>query len=282
MTKDRSWMKWKSYSCRQKPEYINGVKEFLVFAFANALKEGKIRCPCVNCDNYAHQNRRTVFLHLLNDGILRNYNLWEFHGVKSVIEEHMDASDGNRCNEGENLDHVETDDDVDETFAMLHDMSNARAFDIMNEFESLGGPAISESPELLEKFGRLVRDAEKELFPGCKKFSKLEFMVHLLHIKCLCGWSDKSLTMILDLLKKAFDFDDTFPNNAYEAKKYTRDLGLSYVKIDACQNDCILYWQEHENEEKCPKCDHPRWMGQCENGDDRENENDIQGKGKKV
>ena len=60
------------------------------------------------------------------------------------------------------------------------------------------------------KFRRLIRDAEKELFPGCDKFSKLEFMVHLLHIKCLCGCSDKYLTMILELLKKAFDFDDTF------------------------------------------------------------------------
>ena len=51
---------------------------------------------------------------------------------------------------GENLDHMETDDDVDETFAMLHDMSNPRAFDVMNEFKRLGATAISESPELLE------------------------------------------------------------------------------------------------------------------------------------
>ena len=70
---------------------------------------------------------------------------------------------------------------------MLHDMTNTTAFNIMGEFERLGGPSISDSPELLAKFGRLVRDAEKELFPGCEKFSKLEFMVHLLHIKCLCG-----------------------------------------------------------------------------------------------
>ena len=41
---------------------------------------------------------------------------------------------------------------------------------------------MEESPELVEKFRRLIRDAEKELFPGCDKFSKLEFMVHLLYI----------------------------------------------------------------------------------------------------
>ena len=54
---------------------------------------------------------------------------------------------------------------------MLHDMKNTRAFSIMNAFERLGGPGISKSPELLEKFGRLVRDAEKEIFPGYEKFS---------------------------------------------------------------------------------------------------------------
>jgi len=63
----------------------------------------------------------------------------------------MDADD-NRCDEGENLDSVETDNDVDETFVMLHDMSNARAFDIMNEFEGLGGPRISESLSCLRSW----------------------------------------------------------------------------------------------------------------------------------
>ena len=48
--------------------------------------------------------------------------------------------------------------------------------------------------------------------------------------------------MIFELLKKAFDFDDTFPKNAYEAKKCTRDLDLSYVKIEAC--GMIAYFTE--------------------------------------
>ena len=56
--------------------------------------------------------------------------------------------------------------------------------------------------------------------------------------------------MILYLLKKAFDFDATFLKNGYEDQKYTHELGLSYVKIDTCQNNCILYWKERENKEK--------------------------------
>jgi len=59
--------------------------------------------------------------------------------------------------------------------------------------------------------------------------------------------------------KKAFDFGDTFPKNAYESKSYTHDFGLSYVKIEACKNDRILYRNEYKNMEKCPRCNHPRW-----------------------
>jgi len=229
-------MNWKTFNCRKKPKYINGVKQFLKFAFANVVEYGKIRCPCVNCDNYSYQNRKRVMLHLLRDGIVRSYNPWEFHGEKSANEEPIHASQVDKSDGDEHQDPMLSmgEEDIDETFAMVNDITHARGFHIMDEFERLGGPEISESPEVLKKFARLVREAKKELFLGCEKFSKLEFIVHLLHIKCLCGWSDKSLTMILELLKKAFDFDDTFPKNAYEAKKHTHDRGLSYVKIEAC------------------------------------------------
>jgi len=32
------------------------------------------------------------------------------------------------------------------------------------------------------------------------------------------------------------------------------DLGLSYEKIYAYLNYCILYWDERENQEECDKC----------------------------
>jgi hypothetical protein len=46
-----------------------------------------------------------------------------------------------------------------------------------------------------------------------------------------------------------------------------RDLGLDYKKIDACPNDCMLYWKEHENAEFCKSCGASRWkeFSQVEN-----------------
>ena len=37
------------------------------------------------------------------------------------------------------------------------------------------------------KFYNLLREAEDELYPGCKKFTKLSFIIRLFHMKCLNG-----------------------------------------------------------------------------------------------
>ena len=64
--------------------------------------------------------------------------------------------------------------------------------------------------------------------------------------------------MILDLLRDAFEFAK-IPDSVYEAKKTINKLCLDYVKIDACRNDCMLYWGDDVNEETCKHCHTSRW-----------------------
>lgn len=44
------------------------------------------------------------------------------------------------------------------------------------------------------KFENLFYEAKQELYPGCRKFFALNFLVKLMHVKILNCWSDKSLT----------------------------------------------------------------------------------------
>ena len=37
------------------------------------------------------------------------------------------------------------------------------------------------------------------------------------------------------------------PSSFNKTKAMIRDLGLDYRKIDACPNDCMLYWKEYAN-----------------------------------
>ncbi|XP_058776589.1 uncharacterized protein LOC131650901 [Vicia villosa] len=120
---------------------------------------------------------------------------------------------------------------------------------------------VNEEPNKeAKRFYGLVKDAEQKLYPGCKKFSKLSFIMRLFQMKCLYGWSNTSLDSLLKLLAEAFPEGNVLPSSIYEVKKIIKDLGLDYVKIDACANDCILYrGKDYENLDECPICVKSRW-----------------------
>lgn len=80
-----------------------------------------------------------------------------------------------------------------------------------------------------------------------------------MHVKCINGWSNKSFDTLLEVLKDAFPMCEKLPKSNYDAKKIVRDLGLHYEKIDACMNDCIIYYKEYANASQCPTCGLSRW-----------------------
>jgi hypothetical protein len=87
-------------------------------------------------------------------------------------------------------------------------------------------------------------------------------MIRLLHIKFLGGWSDKSFDMLLQLLKDVLPEGSSLPKNFNAAKNMVKCLGLGYTNIHACDNDCILFWKEHEKANVCPKCKTSRWKSE--------------------
>ena len=60
--------------------------------------------------------------------------------------------------------------------------------------------------------------------------------------------------MLLQLLNDALPNGVDLPNSYYEARKIIKGLDLDYVKIDACINDCMLFWNEHLKADNCVVC----------------------------
>ncbi|KAI9116872.1 hypothetical protein K1719_012238 [Acacia pycnantha] len=96
-------------------------------------------------------------------------------------------------------------------------------------------------------------ESDRPLYQGCQKYSNLPFLIKLYYIKCLCGITDKAMSILLELLRDAFP-DEDISTTFYEAKKVINRLGLNYEKIDACPNDCMLYWGEDAWTKTCKKC----------------------------
>ena len=103
-------------------------------------------------------------------------------------------------------------------------------------------------------FTRWIDEVDKPLYEGCTKFSIFSAIVVLFQLKTLCGWTNKSFTLLLQVLRDMLPSDAKLPKDHYEAKKIVRDLGLGYEKIYACPNDCMLFWKQNVNLEACPCC----------------------------
>ncbi|XP_028051175.1 uncharacterized protein LOC114255823 [Camellia sinensis] len=182
------------------------------------------------------------------NGFLPSYTRWIFHGEDlpasvPLNENVSDSNDGDEVNEM-----------IYEGFglpppSLVHLASN-----------ETGSSNIELGPDKkTERFFSLLKEAERELYPECHKFSTLSFVVRLLHIKCLSGWSDKSFTMLLKLLKDAFPKGETLPKSFYATRALLRELGLDYHKVHACPRDCSLYWKETASRDDCIVCQTPRY-----------------------
>ncbi|XP_074367216.1 uncharacterized protein LOC141707765 [Apium graveolens] len=53
--------------------------------------------------------------------------------------------------------------------------------------------------------------------------------------------------------------DHKLPEKYYTVRKMIRGLNMEYEKIDACENDCMLFYEEHSENTKCDKYKRDRY-----------------------
>lgn len=61
-------------------------------------------------------------------------------------------------------------------------------------------PSNNRERDATNLFEDLIIEAHNELYSSCLQFSPLNFLVKLMHIKVLNGWSNKLFDMLLKLL----------------------------------------------------------------------------------
>ncbi|GJT63701.1 hypothetical protein Tco_1015181 [Tanacetum coccineum] len=226
---------------RYTADYMKGLSEFMKCAedHRERMRETKISCPCKECRNIvSFADPNMIRRHLIEHGFDKNYTCWDLHGEprEPQVDSHTFVSDTNHEENDSNDDNHP--DNLDE---MLHDAE------------------INVDEKNVKKLQQLFVEAEKALYNGCKKFTKLSFVLKLLDLKAKNNWSDKSFTTLLELLHEAFPEDNELPVSTYQAKKLTCPMGLEVQRIHACPNDCILYRKAYKDLHECPVCMESRY-----------------------
>ncbi|XP_074347462.1 uncharacterized protein LOC141686321 [Apium graveolens] len=216
---DSNWLNHPKYS----EVYRNGVQDFVRNSMSKFGVGNEMKCPCRPCNNRLWWSQKDVYDHLVCNGPHERL----VHFIYEVSISTMEREENNGFQ-----------DNIDE-------MLNAA-------YGNVGPNADA------KKFLRLVEEGRQPLYPGCKKFSRLSFLIRLYNWKCLNGITETTFSEIIELLKEAVP-EIRLPKSFNSAKTTIKDLGLNYVKIHACPNDCMLYWGENEKEVKCRNCGVSRW-----------------------
>ncbi|XP_020254080.1 uncharacterized protein LOC109831152 [Asparagus officinalis] len=153
---------------------------------------------------------------------------------------------------------------IDDTHTMLVDMLTVPNIDQSEDAEDAdesGNAGGVTDHEELAQIMKLIDDNENDLYEGCTEFTRLSFMMRLLRIKSLSRMADKYFNMLIVLLRKVIpNGKDSIPENYDNAKKIVSVIGLDYNKIDACPNDCILYYKDNKDLQECPICGVSWWV----------------------
>ncbi|CAL9004428.1 unnamed protein product [Prunus brigantina] len=225
---DKSWM----HADRRSKAYELGVEGFLNFAVENLLNTIHVRCPCVKCGNIRLFGVGIIRDHLYFNGIDQSYKIWTWHG--EPLEWTTNASRN-----------VEEDEQCGFSF-----VSEEVGMDD-NDLGDIGFDPY--------EFANVIEDGDQPLYPGSSKYTMFSALVKLYNLKAKHGMSDVCFTELLILQGNLLPEGNTLPSSMYEAKKTLSALGMSYEKIHACPNDCILYRKDYEDSTNCPICGVSRW-----------------------
>ncbi|KAK9073333.1 hypothetical protein SSX86_007657 [Deinandra increscens subsp. villosa] len=174
----------------------------------------------------------SVRYHLFAHGFDEKYTVWSFHGEDPPTVEVRCPDESSRP-------------EFDYTKEMLHD-----AF----AYEEKESDALKS----------LLEECDKPLYEG-SEHNALSGLMIFQHLKGQFGWSDTSFDALLGALKTVLPAKNTIPSSMYEAKKMLKGIGLEYEKFHACENDCVLFWNEYRDASECPTCGTSRWKTNTKN-----------------
>lgn len=256
MSCDRSWMYGRV--CNNgliSAAFSDGVNGFLDYAFTQSeyCSGDEIRCPCFTCDNMKFFNRVTVNFHLMRKGFTPGYSTWFAHG--EVIGDVPSES----------------------TTAMNQSSSKVDGFDQGDPYRTMVMEAVGADDNFHQGKHEAAHEEEPNKdaaefysyvpwWDGCKKHSQLSAISQLLNCK---SEFNMSYDRIMKIVKNMLPESEKLPADFYQSKRMLRKLGLKYISIDVCENNCMLFYKEKEHLTECTVCRHPRFKLRKNDGEGR-------------
>ncbi|CAL9021492.1 unnamed protein product, partial [Prunus brigantina] len=176
----------------------------------------RIRCPCRRCNNTLWETIENVGFHLVRNGMIETYSIWNLHGEQL---DHASSSNATR------VANVETIVDLnDEVMDIIQDAFPFASTNINQEGEDNVLTPIDSAE--FEQYEKLLKNDNQELYPGCESFSVLTAIVELMRGKIKYRMSNLCFDYFLGVFKRMLPTDNCLPKDHKHAQKVLNGLGL--------------------------------------------------------
>ncbi|CAM8948286.1 unnamed protein product [Rhodiola kirilowii] len=108
-----------------------------------------------------------------------------------------------------------------------------------------------------ERYNNLIGEAQTPLYNSCDN-TVLETILKAMQLKIESQMSDKSFNKYLHITI-ILPRDNNYPSTYKDVKRLSKNMGLGYETIHACEYGCILYYKENKDLLSCPVCGEARY-----------------------
>ncbi|CAM8912231.1 unnamed protein product [Rhodiola kirilowii] len=285
LIQERLWMYNKCDSGRSycNENFMLGVREFIQLAISRCGYSNRniIRCPCKKCKNKKHHEAGVVENHLYNSGFTANYYNWTYHDedlAHVIYSQPTQVQQNPQTAEYINPSNIPDPYHmgVDHQYSPYTDFSypDVGAGTVDSHFQNMitdvAGPSwdvpnhdpdIPEvANEIAREFYSLFKSSCDPAYEGCTTETELSFHMKLLQTKTDYNLSESAYNSICQLIQRLADCENRLPKSFSHSKKFIKDLGMGYERIDVCENGCMIYYAEAESLTVCKFCGESRFQ----------------------
>jgi hypothetical protein len=110
----------------------------------------------------------------------------------------------------------------------------------------------------VKEFYKLLEALEAKVHEGTDA-TVLQAVTRLMAMKSKYSFSNNCYNDIVKLITDLIPLNHNMPKDLYHCKKIVDGLGMNYQNIDACEDNFMLFWKEHEKTTHCIHCGKSRY-----------------------
>lgn len=191
----------------------------------------------------------------MKHGMCEGYTLWHFHGETPLVNQVSHVSQpGTSINIVEDIhksNFPPLDDLMNDACGIFTRESSPSTLNSERSGEAYANSDVPNDPQTHKgkKYQHLHRLAMEPLHPAtcASRHTTMFALLKLNDLKTQFNLSDGTTGGILGLLKELLPEWNNLTASYAEMKNTIKDIGMDYIKYDACINNCMLFWKEHEH-----------------------------------